>query len=222
MNGTDTVGSTVDMSLIVGPAGQANIAAVANTKPFACAGYEPNLPGSFWDYYPFARHNSQHFHSGACHWTIGAGVLFSRSCQRVDKGGTTRDGCQHFFDGDKTYKKLIATVNATEENDSYFNPVQLDHAQLARKAKKFKQERDDNRFENPNAARKTQSLAQATNQHKKLVMLLGQNDVPRVRQIVSVCLKHGRSTSHNIDQVQRAINDTYSANQFTYSNKLTL
>ena len=84
--------------------------------------------------------------------------------------------------GDQSYKKAINTVNEAEANvyDGY-DQVKLSHAQLDRKATRYKQERDDIRMTNLNAAQKIKSQAQALSLHKQLLVLLGTKVVPRLR-----------------------------------------
>ena len=61
---------------------------------------------------------------------------------------------------------------------------------------------------------KLHRLRKPMDAHKKLVLLLSKHDIPRVRQLINVQVRDGRSISRILKLVERAINGTYSARDY--------
>ena len=173
----------------------------------ACSGHTPELPGNFFDYYPFARHNPEHYHSGKFDWRVGYGVLYALECTDVEERGDTCPNCKDFFAGDQGFKATMRTIFEVEDNDGDdYDPIQLDSSQIHHKAKKYRQERDDLQLRGLNDSRKIASLTKAVTLHKKLIVILGGKNVVRLQQVIGFCIRQGRSISHMVDQVKAAAN----------------
>jgi hypothetical protein len=62
-----------------------------------------------------------------------------------------------------------------------------------------------------NAQRKIARMAKALSVHKRLTMLLQQNDVPKLRQTIGAALAHGASMRVLLEKLTETIEGTYRA-----------
>jgi hypothetical protein len=69
--------------------------------------------------------------------------------------------------------------------------------------------RDKLRLDLLSARRKVARLYRTAGMIKRLLIVLSQNDVPRLRQLLKVCLRQGRSVSAIMDRLAQAVEGCY-------------
>ena len=65
-----------------------------------------------------------------------------------------------------------------------------------------------------NYSRNLTTLAKSVGVHRRLLWCLSENDIPRLRQVLSVCLNNGASVNYILDKFQLAIDGVYHAKGF--------
>jgi len=75
----------------------------------------------------------------------------------------------------------------------------------------LKSARDGTSLKFLNAQRKITSMAKAVSVHKRLIMLLQQNDVPKLRQTIGAALAHGASMGVLLEKLTETIEGTFRA-----------
>ena len=77
--------------------------------------------------------------------------------------------------------------------------------------KALKSARDTTSLKSLNALRKIARMSKALSVHKRLIMFLQQNDVPKLRQTLGAALVHGASMGVLLEKLTETIEGTYRA-----------
>ena len=91
------------------------------------------------------------------------------------------------------------------------NNVFLTYSQLVQKSEKHVQEMVTQRLKNFNANKQLNRLGKALSYHKRFMVLLSENNIPRLNQLVAVALRNRRSITYITEKVMQAIDGVYLA-----------
>ena len=109
-------------------------------------------------------------------------------------------------------QKLISKM--TDENlfKSTENHSQLSHHQLTQRIENYRGKLQQSQVAKLNAVKKYNSVSKTLNFHQRLLMLLKENNVPRLKSLIAVAVGSKRSIRYVIQQVVNAIDGIYLAN----------
>lgn len=197
--------SPVGPSVVEGPALSAT--AIVTVSRYRCTGYKPNVPQPFALHYPFQLHALMKLP-----FSVSGESLFSERCSlTVNLPGETCEACQML-----PYMKAVEQIESRAHvADKHINLRFLTYSQLQERIEKLKTERSDLWLSSLNQARKLNRIAKSLEAHKRLVLCLSENDVPRLRQLLKVALQNGRSIHYVIDKIHEAIMGLYRARGYT-------
>ena len=116
------------------------------------------------------------------------------------------------LDGSKQVQDIVSRATSCSHHT---NHCFLTFSQLEDRFRLMREERTALWFQKNNVTRKVQHLLRTLDIYKKLVLSLRQNDVPRLRQLISTALKNGRSVNYIVDKVSQAVDGVYHAKGFT-------
>jgi hypothetical protein len=107
-------------------------------------------------------------------------------------------------------KRIVERVTSVEsEESSKVNDAFCSHQMMGLRRDAQKQRYATSWLDLQNALRKVQRLTKAVSLHKRLLTLLEKNDVPKLRQTISVALRNGCSVSRLIDRISDVISKKY-------------
>ena len=102
--------------------------------------------------------------------------------------------------------KSLEEIPSSTNNNAF-----LTHTQLSQKCTKIRKERNLLQIELIRKSKQLHRLNKALSLHRRFMVLLSQNNVLRVKELVSVALKHNRSINYIVDKVGLAIHKVYRA-----------
>lgn len=165
------------------------------------------VPDPFIQNYPFQLHAFQ-----PLPFSFTQFALHSNKCKKwLNEPNQICSMCKS-LDGSKQVEDIVrrATSCSLHTNHSF-----LTFSQLEERFGLMRDERTSLWFQKLNVTRKVQHLLKTLDIYKKLVLSLGQNDVPRLRQLIATALKNGRSVNYIVDKVSQAVDGVYHAKGFT-------
>ena len=180
--------------------------AMADCTHNACQGYVPNVPEPFILNYPFQLHAFTKFP-----FTFTQSAVFSENClETAEIGQSNCTACSALM----PTTALRHIESRARFPSQHTNNRFLTYSQLVEKVEKLIEERKNLRLLKLNSSRKLSKLANSVDLYKRLLWFLGENDIPRVRQLLNVCLRKGASVNYILDRVQLALNGMYHAKGF--------
>ena len=194
-----------------------------------CEGVTVDVGGSFYRRYPFHRHDP-HEQSYPFQHKIqvriddnGEEVLVahSKTCNTsltddfVEVNSKTINKVCVNVSESSSYKKMQDLANTEHVNINM--PVDiLNHEQLKNKFRDLRKEMTEKKLSTLNLVRKNSRLTKQLSLHKRLIEIIGTNDIPRLSQLIKVCLNSGMGAQSIIGRLTDAIRGKYRAN---YSEK---
>ena len=154
--------------------------AMADCTHNACQGYVPNVPEPFILNYPFQLHAFTKFP-----FTFTQSAVFSENCLKTAEIGQSNcTACSALM----PTTALRHIESRARFPSQHTNNRFLTYSQLVEKVEKLIEERKNLRLLKLNSSRKLSKLANSVDLYKRLLWFLGENDIPRVRQLLNVCL----------------------------------
>ena len=92
------------------------------------------------------------------------------------------------------------------------NHIYLSHSQLSEKAKSSQEEKRLLRLKLMNSSFKNSKLCATLTLHERFVVLISENNIPRLQQLVNVALRNNRSITHIVTKVLNVIDGIYMPN----------
>ena len=192
----------------------------APPRQFRCMHYRPPeiQHVDFAAEYPWRIHS--HGHS-PCLWDACAnGSFVAESCLlTTTTAGGACDECAR-LQYNTGLKSVIATMLQDERKRRELDKTQTMSGRpdyrcsltvMGDRRTAMKSARDATSFKILNAQRKLATMAKALSVHKRLTMLLQQNDVPKLRQTIGAALGHGASMGVLLEKLAETIEGTYKA-----------
>ena len=86
----------------------------------------------------------------------------------------------------------------------------LNFEQITGKLENCQQEMKEVKLTELNQNKKLSILRKKLAMHERFIMALSENDVPRLRQLIAVCIRQRRGVAYIVDKLQSAISGLYS------------
>lgn len=172
----------------------------------SCQGFVPSVPEPFMLNYPFQLHAFNNLP-----FTFTQSALFSVNCHNTAEIGQSNCTACSALASSTALRHIESRAHSPPQ---YANNRFLTYSQLVDKVEKLREERKTLRLITFNSSRKLAKLASNVDLYKCLIWYLGENDIPRVRQLLNVCLRKGASVNYILDRVQLALNGMYHAKEF--------
>eukprot|EP00899_Mesostigma_viride_P000865 jgi/Mesvir1/1077/Mv17592-RA.1 len=153
---------------------------------------------------------------------IFKGAFFSSSCEGVlaDCGGGTCNRCAELqYNGTL---KLIQARGRLAANDPALDSVNykfLSVRQLRERLEELLRQRNEWKLAHLNVSRRVAVLSKQVDMDQQFMLAIRDNSVPRIRQLVSVALRRGRSVQFIVHQMGQAIKGLYRAKGFASDDK---
>ena len=174
-----------------------------------CMGYVPPLSGSIWLHFPI-----QAFLNTSVPFVLENGTLHALQChkecyQLFDEGPSNKVCSDLQYLTRLTSIVSLANQNLTGTNTPYqkFSVQQLID-RVREKDKRIAKLRTDHLT----LSRKVSSLTRALDLHKKLLVCIQTNNIPRLHDIVVMCMKHQRSIGYIVQKLSDAVESKYQPN----------
>lgn len=110
---------------------------------------------------------------------------------------------------------LFSTVRQIEARaydcSKFTNNRFLTYTQLTTKVTRMREEREKLSLVKLSSSRQLARLAKSVDLYKRVLWCLSENNAPKLKQILSVCLKKSTSVSHILDRIQAAISGLFHA-----------
>ena len=171
-----------------------------------CQGFVPNVPEPFLMNYPFQLHLSSNLP-----FTFTQSALFSLNCLKIAQNDQSNCTACSALASSSTLRQIESRAQSSSQ---FANNRFLTYSQLVEKIEKLHEERKTLRLLKLNSSRRLSKLASSVNLYKRLLWCLGENDIPRVKQLLNVCLRKGASVNYILDRIQLALNGAYHAKGF--------
>ncbi|OSD00270.1 hypothetical protein PYCCODRAFT_1479355 [Trametes coccinea BRFM310] len=198
-----------DVVISMGELSSVGVAA-KNTDTCECRGVLVEwTPGSVWDTYPYHRHAEDVDHLPWEPIAIENNRwmrIRSEDCLgRVLRSAAICSVCLAVPQSERFTTIMKRAVTAAEHTPW----IRLTHRQLMQLLRKTSGQYRRLRLKYRNTDRKLSSLRRRINDHQRIVMLLANHDVKRLRRLLSVALRKGAGASTLITQIQRSIAGLY-------------
>ena len=171
-----------------------------------CQGFVPNVPEPFLMNYPFQLHLSSNLP-----FTFTQSALFSLNCLKIAQNDQSNCTACSALASSSTLRQIESRAQSSSQ---FANNRFLTYSQLVEKIEKLHEERKTLRLLKLNSSRRLSKLASSVNLYKRLLWCLGENDIPRVKQLLNVCLRKGANVNYILDRIQLALNGAYHAKGF--------
>ena len=117
--------------------------------------------------------------------------------------------CSALETNDQLRTILNRAVKTYEDIHQNTNNIFLTHKQLSEKANQLHKQPNLLQLECLNRAKKVSRLNSVLALHQRFMVLISQNNVLRIKELVSVALKHRRSINYIVEKVLDAIDGVY-------------
>ena len=134
----------------------------------------------------------------------------AKNCYKTENGDIN-EACDNLQYSTRL-RKIIERGQKSVDDTSLIkcNNIFLSHNQLSEKARNMRAEKEEYRLKLMNSVFRHSKLCATLKLHERFTLLISDHNVPRLQQLVSVAMRHGRSISHIVNKVSAAIDGIYS------------
>ena len=175
-----------------------------------CEGFVPDVP-KFFENFAFQLLPT------IPHVVLSGESLHHRTCSDgLFQLGTTSSGgvngeCASLEKDERLSCMIARAVKNHKELPAQTNNIFLTHTQLSDKCSDMRKQRNLLQLQVITKSKQLHRLNKVLGLHKRFMVLIAENNVLRVKELVSVALRNNRSISYIVDKVTLAINKVYRA-----------
>lgn len=111
----------------------------------------------------------------------------------------------------ESYKKLIKNADDQDLHKSTYNDRYLSQKQLSLRVSNYREKYQMSRLATLNSVKKYNSLKNTLSLHQRLLILLKDNDIPRLRSLLEVAMKNKRSVRYILQKIIDVVDGIYMA-----------
>ena len=188
----------------------AQVETIYQVYPSYCCGYSPR--SDVYANFPFQllpQHQNIVFSKGVLHANTCAENNFLLESESSDNCNKCCSNLQYNNLLNDVIKRSYLPYN--ESSIVKMNNIFLTYSQLVQKGDKLREVMLAQRLKIFNANKKLIRLGKTLSYHKRFMILLSENNIPRLNQLVAVALRNRRSITYITEKVMQAIDGLYLA-----------
>ena len=136
---------------------------------------------------------------------------FDRHFSLVAAASSVNIECASLDKDEKLSAVIARSLKRQNELPPHTNNIFLNNTQLSEKCTELRKQRNLLQLSLVTKSKQLHRLNKSLSLYKRFMVLLSQNNVLRVKELVTVALKHQRSINYIVDKVVLAINKIYRA-----------
>ena len=190
---------------------------------YSCEGLTLFDPQEFYLKYPFATHSFTDTRNPSFSEFVPVhGKIYSKECfeKRFSLSHSSKPLCSSCdsLSSLNSVKGMLNRADLQYEDNSNFRKINnhfLTPQQLIKKVQFQEKTISKLRLLSFNLQKKNNVLAHKVSHYERFLMALKENDVPRLKQLISVCVRQKRSIAYMVEKLNKAISGIYSPKGYT-------